>query len=89
MKDGLISLTVYNSLAEERAHQDRKFGMEPLATPEQLIAILGEEFGEICRCICQARSKAELNKEVRQLAAVGIAWLDGDLHWSNKSRERL
>ena len=85
MKDGNISMLVYNLLAEERAYQDRKFGQCPIATDHEFLAIAGEEFGELCRAICQRRSAAEINKEAKQLAATCIAYLDHDLHWSNKS----
>jgi len=71
------------ALDDERFRQRQKFGHEPLATDSEAVAIMGEEFGEICRAVCQALSSEEKRKEVLQLAAVCIAYLDGDLHFGN------
>lgn len=80
----VISEVTKAALQAERYSQHLKFGHEPKATQFQMGLILGEEYGEICRAICQRKDRAEIEKEVIQLAAVCIAWLDGDLHWGDE-----
>lgn len=75
-----ISNEVARKLNEERAKQKTKFGHEPFATPEAFIRIAGEEFGEICRAVNQGSNYESVIKETLHLAAVCIAFLDGDLH---------
>lgn len=52
-----------------------------LTNPEKL-AILGEEFGEACRAVvelgnlCNDKHKVNLRKELVQIAAVCVAWIE-------------
>lgn len=80
----VIDIYTLQEIQTERFRQHDKFGHEHIATPEQMGLILGEEYGEICRAICQNADPIELRKVVVQLAAVCIAWLDGDLHWGEE-----
>lgn len=79
-----INQETINSIQEERTRQHAKFGLDPIATDIESAIVMGEEFGEICRAICQGKDKTEIQKEVKELAAVCIAYLDGDLHFGNK-----
>lgn len=79
-----ISLPVFSMVAAERQKQHAKFGHEPIATREELVSIAGEEMGEICRAVNQGLHEDSLREEVKQLAAVCIAYLDGDLHFGRE-----
>lgn len=79
MKPAISDATIL-SITFERAKQRMKFGHFPLATRPEMVSILGEEFGEVCRAVNQELSEEDLRKEVLQVAAVAIAYLDGDLH---------
>ena len=57
--------------------QKDKFGHEPIASDDAFIRILGEEFGEICRCLNQGKDPRD---EVIHCTAVCLAFLQGDLH---------
>lgn len=71
---------IFSLITEERNKQKQKFGDEPEATRDGLLRILGEEFGEICKEVNQRKSRQAIDKEVLQLAAVCVAWLEDDLH---------
>lgn len=60
-------------IVEERRRQDEKWGVQNHGDAYWL-AILGEEFGEICRDILE-RGEASA-EELVQLVAVGVAWLE-------------
>lgn len=76
----IITHDTLDKLEAERHQQRKKFGSYPIASNDAMIRIIGEEFGEICKSINQAKPLSETTKEVIQLAAVCIAWLDNDLH---------
>ena len=40
------------------------------------LEILGEEFGEVCRALCED-DQANLREELIQVAAVALAWVQG------------
>lgn len=40
------------------------------------LPILIEEVGEVAKCINESMSKDELEKELTQVAAVAVAWLE-------------
>lgn len=79
-----VSTSTLSAIQNERFRQHRKFGHEPLSTPMEFGITAGEEYGEICRALCQGKNIEEVRKEAIQLAAVCIAWLDGDLHFGNE-----
>lgn len=76
----VISNSTLAWLFRERIRQREKFGNQPLASMEAFIRIAGEEFGEICSAVNQGKPISEIRNEILQLAAVCIAWIDGDLH---------
>lgn len=64
---------------DERARQDKKFG-PPDHTPIVWLAILGEEYGELCQAVLHSHYGGEkadnLKKELVQVIAVGLAYLE-------------
>ena len=74
-----ISLDTLELLDDERFRQKTKFAKFPLASLDAAIRIMGEEFGEICKAANQ-RKPGYARIEIVQLAAICIAFLDGDLH---------
>jgi len=81
---GEISPQTLELLRKERVRQFQKFGHEPIANPFQAITIFGEELGEACAALNQAQGEDNFRKEVKQLAACCIAYLDNDLHFGNE-----
>lgn len=76
----MITSTTIIQLETERLKQFQKFGKEPLASADAMCRILGEEYGEVCRAVNQGAHLSEILKELLQVAAVAIAYLDNDLH---------
>jgi hypothetical protein len=60
----------------ERKRQDEKWG-EQNHDPAKWLAILGEEFGEVCKAVCErlyaAGSNSEYRIELIHVAAVAVA----------------
>ncbi len=72
---------VFRRISEERDRQTVQWGdqWEPgRISPLLKLAILGEEFGEISRELCENGSAEtdHLAHELTQLAAVAVAWLE-------------
>jgi len=65
---------IYNQIITERFRQDKKWGIQNHSN-FYWYAILGEEFGEVGRAIME-NNKWDINKEITQVAAVCIAWLE-------------
>lgn len=73
---------ILDEVVAERARQERlkasgKFSytcadLEP--TPGAKTAILGEEYGEVCRAVCEEDNE-QLRVELIQAAAVAVAWV--------------
>jgi len=70
---------VLAEVAAERVRQDAKWGVQNHKPPEWL-SILGEEFGEVCRAVCERLYAIGLNPEYRleliQTAAVAVAMVE-------------
>lgn len=81
----LLNIDTILNLDVERQKQKQKFGDQPIAHENEFIRIAGEEFGEICKEINQRSSDKQIRKEILQLAAVCIAYLDYDLHDGSKA----
>ena len=79
-----IDTETYVALQEERYRQHNKFGHKPIATPTQMITILTEELGEVARAVNQDRP-LDAEKELTQLAACCIAYIENDLHFGNEA----
>ena len=72
---------VLSEVLKERESQERRWG-EQDHLPEQWLAILGEEFGEVSKAICEYRLQhramagPEIRAELIQLAAVAVAMVE-------------
>ena len=89
---------IYEAVDDERVHQERlcesgKF-LHTCASPDFIAftqfgraAVLGEEYGEVCRAALDvekvaegrhepAASRARLRKELIQVCAVAVAWIE-------------
>lgn len=60
--------------AAHRKHGDNSIEREPAGSPRWL-AILGEEFGEVCRALTYDGT-ADLRGELLDVLAVASAWID-------------
>jgi len=76
------SAFVLREIANERFNQDMKWG-EQNHTPTLWLSILGEEFGEVCKAVCEAQLNgrgsegwAEYRAELIQTAAVCVAMVE-------------
>ncbi len=83
--DYFVAEYIFDDIAAERRRQDnlRDMGKFPWTladvecfAPAEGIAPLGEEFGEVCRAICE-KDTANLREELVQLAACCVAWIEG------------
>src|SRR5689334_5493368 len=71
-------------VVEERARQEAKLARgeftwtaaSPEASDSLKLAVLGEEFGEVCRAIGEHEPRARLREELVQVAAVAVAWIE-------------
>lgn len=70
---------IFSLIRKERLHQDRKWGPQS-HTDFVWSAILGEEVGEACKAILEheygGRSREDVRRELVQVAAVAVAWLE-------------
>ena len=72
---------VLSEVLRERESQEKRWG-EQDHLPEEWLAILGEEFGEVARAICEFRLQGrrmagpEIRAELIQLAAVAVAMVE-------------
>jgi len=84
----IFSYPYYNVLrmiGEESTKARSKHQGAPQATEDQALSILVEEVGEIATALNQNLPKAELEKEIVQVASVATRWLMGDLTYSRKA----
>jgi hypothetical protein len=89
MRMGNDTFFVLEAVDEEREHQDMKWGEQNHLEP-YWVAILGEEFGEACQAALNYHDDAvkrhgfeipekvyqDLRKELVQVAAVAVAWIE-------------
>lgn len=87
MVDRLVAIKETNSVLsevqEERRRQDEKWG-EQNHTPPEWLSILGEEFGEVCKAVCEAHFSGyestgnweNYRTELIQLAEVATAMVE-------------
>jgi hypothetical protein len=76
-------MSVYDDLAIERFRQDEKWGVQN-HKPEKWVAILGEEFGELCQAVVETvfdngSDKGgfdNIRKEAIQVASVAVALIE-------------
>jgi NTP pyrophosphatase (non-canonical NTP hydrolase) len=72
---------VFRLVREERRQQDAKWGPSNrilVGTPEEQLAILVEEVGEVAKAVVE-RDAEETENELIQVAAVAVAWLESIL----------
>lgn len=62
-------------ILEERAKQDAKWGNQYFRTPSGWLAILGEEYGEVCEAVLEDWSGG-YRAELVQVAAVAMAAIE-------------
>src|SRR5215472_1764308 len=72
----------YHEVHEERIRAHLKHGANGNSrenapwTDGEWLPILGEEFGEVAHCLTYDADIAELRKELVQVAAMAIAWIE-------------
>jgi len=82
MGDRFRALAIAKVLAE-RARQDEKWGQRNHGDIAWSV-ILGEEVGEACRAILE---EGDVEREVVQIAAVAVAWLEAIYRRQLRTRE--
>jgi NTP pyrophosphatase (non-canonical NTP hydrolase) len=75
--DGKLTRLVLDMLADERGRQDAKWG-EQNHDPAYWLAILGEEFGEVCKAVCEGKQD-EYREELVHVAAVAVSMIECDI----------
>lgn len=71
-------MTILQEVRAERERQDAKWGGTPGVdrfSDPHYAAVLGEEFGEVCKAWLE-RDVAGLREELVQVAAVAVAWVE-------------
>ncbi len=76
-------MTAIQDVAAERRRQEEKWGQQ-LHAPLWWLAILGEEFGEVCRACYEAGQYGVVGEDYRaeliQVAAVAVAAIEAYDH---------
>jgi NTP pyrophosphatase (non-canonical NTP hydrolase) len=81
---------VLDEIATERNRQDAKFGAQN-HSPADWIVILGEEYGEVCRAICESRFAMKRADDARKEEAYdGASYHQADyMSFLHSAREEL
>ena len=69
---------IFREVVDERLRQNAKWGdrnNDPDADDNFWLKVLGEEFGEVCKTMLD-NDPDELRKELIQVTAVAVAWLE-------------
>ncbi len=83
--DYFVAEPIFDDIAAERKRQDNLRDMGKFAWtladvekfhPMAGTSPLGEEFGEVCRAVCE-NDHTNLREELVQLAACCVAWIEG------------
>lgn len=79
VKEVVARRGILAEIVQERIRQDAKWGIQN-HTPEKWYTILGEEFGEVGRALCEGNfdpaKKGNYHEEMVQLAAVCLEVLE-------------
>lgn len=70
-------------ILDERQRQDERWGTPQFRPNAPWGLILMEEVGEVSRAILERKPMGELRKELVQVAAVAVAWLEA-IAWLEK-----
>ena len=81
--DMIITKSVLKEVLDERINQENKWG-EQNHHPAEWLSILGEEFGEVCKAVCEAHFTGynstgnwdNYRKELIQVAAVTVSMIE-------------
>lgn len=65
----------YDAIVLERHRQDRKWGVQNL-TDAEFMCVLAEEVGEVANAINDGLPPEHVRKELVQVAAVCVKWLE-------------
>lgn len=65
----------YDAIILERHRQDRKWGVQNL-TDAEFMCVLAEEVGEVANAINDGLTPEHVRKELVQVAAVAVKWLE-------------
>jgi NTP pyrophosphatase (non-canonical NTP hydrolase) len=68
-QDQIHPFTNYKSTDDEEVNVMKNFFLQL-----ELLSVLGEEFGEVCRCI--QSGDGDLKEELVQVASVCVRWLE-------------
>jgi hypothetical protein len=68
--------SIVYKIMRERERQNDKWGPPESRPGAPWLAILGEEYGEVCRASLGNPDAGDLKKELIQVAAVAIAWIE-------------
>lgn len=68
---------VLSLIADERQRQLEKWGDQSGHSDGKWLAILGEEYGEVCRDLFEGKDPG---KEIIQVAAVATAWAEARMY---------
>lgn len=79
-------LHTLGEIVEERVRQDAKFGDQADRPPTDWLAILGEEFGEVSREVCETLDLPGLRETAAETEAAEIEF---DNHRLNMRRELI
>jgi len=73
------TVKILREVIDERQRQDDKWGVMNHNGPTWS-AVLGEEYGEVCQEVLRMdfgkKDAADLRKELIQVAAVAVAWIE-------------
>lgn len=66
---------LFDLILEERERQDKKFGANRMLDDGEWLKIIIEEIGEVAKAMLE-NSPKEVMKELIQVAAVALVWLE-------------
>lgn len=70
-----VRQATYKAIDKERDYQDKKWGTNKHKSHEWWMTVLGEEYGEACRAVCNGDDE-NLRDELIQVASVAVKILE-------------
>jgi NTP pyrophosphatase (non-canonical NTP hydrolase) len=86
MTENLERARIFRMIDAERERQDEKWGVQN-HNPDYWLSILGEEQGEVCRAVCERKSR-DYREELVHVAAVAVSMLECDARRRGKNLDR-